>query len=83
MFQGSGVLKTRNILFNVSEFEGIDEATESLVSMSQAYKDLDKMDIINVLNNIGNNYSIKWSNNRLRTNIIYRFFICFYGRSIC
>ena len=26
--------------------------------MSQAYKDLDKMDIIDVLNNIGNNYSI-------------------------
>lgn len=50
--------KDANILFNVSEFEGIDEATESLVSMSQAYKDLDKMDIIDVLNNIGNNYSI-------------------------
>lgn len=50
--------KDANILLNVSEFEGIDEATESLVSMSQAYKDLDKMDIIDVLNNIGNNYSI-------------------------
>lgn len=50
--------KDANILFNVSEFEGIDEATDSLVSMSQAYKDLDKMDIIDVLNNIGNNYSI-------------------------
>ena len=50
--------KDANILFNVSEFDSIDEATESLVSMSQAYKDLDKMDIIDVLNNIGNNYSI-------------------------
>lgn len=50
--------KDANILLDVSEFEGIDEATESLVSMSQAYKDLDKMDIIDVLNNIGNNYSI-------------------------
>lgn len=50
--------KDANILLNVSEFKGIDEATESLVSMSQAYKDLDKMDIIDVLNNIGNNYSI-------------------------
>lgn len=50
--------KDANILLNVSEFEGIDEATDSLVSMSQAYKDLDKMDIIDVLNNIGNNYSI-------------------------
>ena len=50
--------KDANVLLNVSEFEGIDEATESLVSMSQAYKNLDKMDIIDVLNNIGNNYSI-------------------------
>ena len=50
--------KASNILYNVSEFESIDEATESLVSMSQAYKDLDKMEIIDVLNNIGNRYSI-------------------------
>lgn len=50
--------KDATILLNVSEFEGIDEATDSLVSMSQAYKDLDKIDIIDVLNNIGNNYSI-------------------------
>lgn len=58
MSEAAESAKDANILFNVSEFEGIDEATESLVSMSQAYKDLDKMDIINVLNNIGNNYSI-------------------------
>ena len=58
MNQAAESAKDANVLFNVSEFEGIDEATESLISMSQAYKDLDKMDIINVLNNIGNNYSI-------------------------
>lgn len=58
MNQAAESAKDANVLLNVSEFEGIDEATESLVSMSQAYKDLDKMDIINVLNNIGNNYSI-------------------------
>lgn len=58
MSEAAESAKDANILFNISEFEGIDEATESLVSMSQAYKDLDKMDIINVLNNIGNNYSI-------------------------
>lgn len=58
MEQAAGSAKDANVLLNVSEFEGIDEATESLVSMSQAYKDLDKMDIIDVLNNIGNNYSI-------------------------
>lgn len=50
--------KDSNVLLNVSEFDNIDSATESLVSMSQAYKDLGKMDIIDVLNNIGNNYSI-------------------------
>ena len=58
MNQAAESAKDANVLLNVSEFEGIDEATESLVSMCQAYKDLDKMDIIDVLNNIGNNYSI-------------------------
>ena len=58
MNQAAESAKDANVLLNVSEFEGIDEATESLVSMSQAYKDLDKMNIIDVLNNIGNNYSI-------------------------
>ncbi|MFR3452856.1 MAG: phage tail tape measure protein [Coprococcus eutactus] len=58
MNQAAESAKDANVLLNVSEFEGIDEATESLVSMSQAYKDLDKMDITDVLNNIGNNYSI-------------------------
>lgn len=46
------------VLFNVSEFDNIDSATDSLVAMSQAYSDMDKMDIIDKLNNIGNNYSI-------------------------
>lgn len=50
--------KASNILLNVSEFDSIDSATESLVSMSQAYSELDKMDIIDKLNNIGNNFSI-------------------------
>lgn len=58
MNQAAESAKDANVLLNISEFEGIDEANESLVSMSQAYKDLDKMDIIDVLNNIGNNYSI-------------------------
>ena len=54
MNQAAASAKDANILLNVSEFNNIDEATESLVSMSQAYKDLDKMDIIDVLNNVGN-----------------------------
>lgn len=56
--QASESAKTSNILFNVSEFEDIDSATESLVAVSQAYKDLDKMDIVNRLNQIGNDFSI-------------------------
>lgn len=50
--------KTANILLNVSEFTNIEDATKSLVSMGQAYKDLDKMTIVDKLNEIGNNYSI-------------------------
>lgn len=45
-------------LFNVSEFENIGDATQALVAMSQAYKDVDKTEIVDVLNNIGNNYAI-------------------------
>lgn len=47
-----------SILFNVSEFESIDEATDALVAMSQAYKDLDKMEIVDIMNNVGNNFAI-------------------------
>lgn len=47
-----------NVLLNVSEFEDINSATESLTAMSQAYQELDKMEIIDKLNNIGNNFNI-------------------------
>ena len=56
--EASKSAEASNILLNVSEFESIDEATESLVSMSAAYNELDKMDIIDKLNNVGNNFSI-------------------------
>ena len=42
-----------SILLNVSEFEDINSATDALISMSQAYSDLDKMDIVDKANNIG------------------------------
>ena len=42
-----------NVLFNVSEFSDINAATDSLVAMSQAFKELDKVEIIDKLNNIG------------------------------
>ena len=50
--------KAANILLNVSEFESIDEATESLISMNQAYKELNKMEIIDVANKLGNEFAI-------------------------
>lgn len=50
--------RTANILLNVSEFESIEDATKSLVSMGQAYKDLDKIEIVDKLNEVGNNYAI-------------------------
>lgn len=53
MDQAAESAKVSNVLLNVSEFDSIDSATESLVAMSQAYQDLSKMDIVDVLNNIG------------------------------
>lgn len=50
--------KTANTLLNVSEFDSIDAATESLTAMSQAYSELEKIDIVNKLNLAGNNFSI-------------------------
>ena len=56
--EASKSAETSNILLNVSEFESIDEATESLVAMSAAYDDLDKIDIVDKLNQVGNNFAI-------------------------
>jgi TP901 family phage tail tape measure protein len=50
--------KTANVLLNVSEFDNIEDATKSIVAMGQAYKDLDKMIIVDKLNEVGNNYAI-------------------------
>ena len=53
--------KSANVLMNVSEFQSIDEATKSLIAMSAAYDDLSKMNIIDKLNEVGNNFSISTS----------------------
>ena len=47
-----------NALFKVSEFSDISEATDALIAMSQAYKELDKSEINDILNYTGNNFSI-------------------------
>lgn len=53
--------KNANILFNVSEFETIDQATESLIAMSQAFEEVSQEEIIDSLNKIGNDFSISTS----------------------
>ena len=55
------------ILMNVSEFESVDKATDTLISALQAYKkegaDVGafSMEIINQMNEVGNNYAISTS----------------------
>lgn len=59
--------KNTATLMNVSEFDNISTATESMVALVQAFKDVNtdagelSADIIDKLNNIGNNYSISTS----------------------
>lgn len=50
--------KDTNILMNVSEFTDINEATESMIAMKQAYQELTSKEIVDSLNYIGNNFSI-------------------------
>ena len=52
MDQAAESAKTANVLLNVSEFDNIEDATKSLVAMGQAYKDLDKMTIVDKLNEV-------------------------------
>lgn len=59
------------LLLNVSEFQSIDEATEALTAMSQAYQDLEKIEIIDKLNNIGRGCLIIRRRIRLQHNYNY------------
>lgn len=59
--QAAESAKSANVLMNVSEFQSIDEATKSLIAMGAAYNDLSKMNIIDKLNEVGNNYAISTS----------------------
>lgn len=55
------------VLMNVSEFDNVSDATDTLISAIQAFKDEDmnvedfSMDIIDVFNQIGNSYAISTS----------------------
>jgi len=50
--------KAAQILMNVSEFQDINSATQALVSASQAYAELDKMEIVDKINKLGNEFPI-------------------------
>lgn len=50
--------KSANILLNVSEFTSASEASEALIAMSQAYQDLSNIEIIDVINKLGNDFPI-------------------------
>ena len=50
--------KSANILLNVSEFTDASEASKALIAMSQAYQDLSNMEIIDVINKLGNDFPI-------------------------
>jgi len=45
-------------LLNVSEFTDIKDATDALVSATQAYTDVTASDIVDKLNLIGNNFAV-------------------------
>lgn len=61
MSSAAELAKNTNILMNVSEFESIEKATESMIAMKQAYGELGSMDIIDKLNLAGNNFPISTS----------------------
>ena len=62
MKQAAESSRVTNLLLNVSEFDNIDDATQSLISMGQAYKDLDKITIVDKLNEVGKIIAQTYSN---------------------
>lgn len=58
MEESAELAKSSVVLKNVSEYESVSEATEALTAMTQAYQNLDSMEITDKLNNIGNRFSI-------------------------
>ena len=54
----SQMAELSNVLLNVSEFTDIKEATDALVSATQAYTEVAAPDIVDKLNLIGNNFAV-------------------------
>lgn len=60
MQEAATLATSTQILMNVSEFDDVSKATDSLISSIQAFKYTAKesMDVVDILNTIGNNYAI-------------------------
>lgn len=60
MQEAAQLAESTQILMNVSEFTDISNATDSLISSIQAFKYTaeESMDVVDILNTIGNNYAI-------------------------
>lgn len=50
--------KASIILLNVSDFESLNDAAAALAAVNKVYSELEKIDIVDVINNIENNYQI-------------------------
>lgn len=67
MKEAGELAKNTSILMNVSEFEDVNQATETLISALQAFKEegqdvgIFSMEIIDKYNEVGNNYAISTS----------------------
>lgn len=67
MQEAGELAKNTSILMNVSEFEDVNQATETLISALQAFKEEGQdvgafsMEIIDKYNEVGNNYAISTS----------------------
>lgn len=59
--QATEAASEANVLLNVSEFTSINDATDALISMKQAYSELGTREIIDELNIVGNNFAISTS----------------------
>ncbi len=56
--EASKSAEAANLLMNVSEFSDISAATDSLIAMSAAYSDIEKENIVDKMNEIGNKLPI-------------------------
>lgn len=60
MKEAHQMAESTQILMNVSEFDDVSKATDTLISAVQAFKYTaeESMDVVDILNTIGNNYAI-------------------------